>query len=298
MRRLTRDHTVPLGSRYRVLEPVLTVDPGETVLVETINHMSPIVWSEADLAAHGSPEYREREETGPIFVRGARPGDALAVRIRGIELVGLPHAHGSGPLAAEYPQHPRVFAVADGFCQLPGGARVPVAPMVGDVYTTPPRPDAPGIECGGNVDFTEIRPGNTLHLPAYHEGGLLVLGDVHAFQGDGELLGEGGECAAEVTVTLDVDRVYRYPRPLVETPDCLIGLARDKDLFASIQVAVRDMTQLIARLHGLTESAAYLLVCAVGSLRFAGSLAQREWLHPSPLVALSLPKQAGRGGQG
>jgi amidase len=119
--------------------------------------------------------------------------------------------------------------------------------MVGDIYTTPSVPDPVGAAHGGNMDFTEVRPGNTLYLPSFHEGGLLVLGDVHAFQGDGQIFGEGGECAAEVTVTLDVDRTYRHPRPLVETPECLIGLAQGEDLFGSIQMAVRDMTLLASR---------------------------------------------------
>jgi acetamidase/formamidase len=123
MRRLTREHTVPIGQRYQVHEPALVVEPGETILVETTNHMSPVVWSEADLAVHGSPGYRERAETGPIFVQSIRPGEALAVRIEAIELVGLPHAHGSGPLAEAYPQRPRVFALESEYCRLPGGAR-------------------------------------------------------------------------------------------------------------------------------------------------------------------------------
>ncbi|MDI7276933.1 MAG: acetamidase/formamidase family protein, partial [Anaerolineae bacterium] len=94
MRRIPRHLRVPVDRRYRVLDPVCTIDPGETVVVETVNHMTPVVRSEEDLHPHGSPGYREREETGPIYVRGVRPGDTLAIRIEGIEIVGLPHAHG------------------------------------------------------------------------------------------------------------------------------------------------------------------------------------------------------------
>jgi amidase len=294
MERLTREHTVPVGQRYRVMEPALVVEPGETILVETINHMSPIVWGEEDLATHGTPEYEEREETGPIFVKGAHPGDALSIRIEGIEFVGLPHAHGSGPLAETYQQRPRVFPIEGGHCLLPGGVRVPLAPMIGDIYTTPATPEPVGADHGGNMDFTEVRPGNTLYLPVYREGGLLVLGDVHAFQGDGEIFGEGGECAAEVTVTLGIDHTYRHPRPLVETAEHLIGLASGEDLFAGIQMAVEDMTRLVGRLHELSEEDAYVLVCAVGSLRFGGSVARREMVAHYPLVGLSVPRDIGR----
>lgn len=291
MKRLTRDHTVPGDRRYRVHEPALTADPGDTIIVETINHMTPIVRSEADLHPHGSAEYREREETGPIFVRGAQPGDMLAVRIDKIEIEGLPHAHGSGPLAERLPQQPMIFPLEGNQCLLPGGLRAPLTPMVGDIYTTPVTPPKEpwNHDHGGNMDFTEIRPGNTLYLPVFREGGLLVLGDVHAMQGDGELFGEGGESAADVTITIGIDRTYHHPRPLVKTRDALIGLASHGPLYDSVRQVTEDMTGLVARLHRVSEGEAYVYCCMVGSLRFAGCLARRNWVERCTLVGLSIP---------
>ena len=293
MKRLTRDHTVPGERRYRVYEPALTIDPGETILVETINHMTPIVRGKADLHAHGSAGYHEREETGPISVRGAQPGDMLAVRIEKIEIEGIPHTHGGGPLVEQFPQRPILFPIEDGQCLLPGGLTTPPAPVIGDIYTTPAKPPA---ECwdhdhGGNMDFTEVRPGNTLYLPVFRTGGLLVLGDVHSMQGEGELYGEGGESAAEVTITVGIDHEYRHPRPLVETPDALIGLGSRGPLYDSIQLVTQDMTRLVARLHGVSEADAYVYCCMVGSLRFAGCLARRDWVERCVLVGLSVPKR-------
>ena len=85
MKRLSRKHTVGKNP-YQAFQPAMTIDPGETIVVETINHMTPIVRSEKDLHPHGSPEYREREQTGPIFVNGACPGDSLAVEILDIQI--------------------------------------------------------------------------------------------------------------------------------------------------------------------------------------------------------------------
>jgi len=289
VKRLSREHTVPLGSRYRVFEPVITVEPGETIVVETINHMTPIVRSEEDLHPHGSPGYREREETGPIAVEGAHPGDMLAVRIEHIDIVGLPHAHGRGILAERYARGPLAFPVEGGACKLPGGIAVPLAPMIGDIYTTPVSADPPYYDHGGNMDFTEVRPGNTLYLPVERDGGLLVLGDVHAVQGDGEILGEGGETAADVTVTLDVDTKYRSARPLVETPDNLICLACRGGLFDSVKLATQDMTELLARVYDLSEKDAYVYCALVGSVRIAGCLAAEEWATNMCLVGLSVP---------
>jgi len=293
VKRLTRDHTVPGHRRYQVFEPALTIDPGETIVVETINHMTPIVRSEKDLHPHGSPEYREREETGPIYVRGARPGDMLAIHIKDVELVGLPHAHGFGPLGDRFPQQPLLFPVAERHCHFPGGLRVPIGPMIGDIYTTPGSLPPTFYDHGGNMDFTEVRPGNTLYLPVFHEGGLLVLGDVHAVQGDGEVFGEGAECAADVTLTIDVDRRYRHPRPLVETPDQLIGLAGRGSLYDSVTLATEDMTALLARLRDIRPEQAYILCCVVGSVRLAGCLARRDGASKHCLVGLSVPQRLG-----
>ncbi len=288
MKRLGREHTVPIAQRNRTFDPVLTIDPGETIVVETINHMTPVVRGEEDLHAHGSPEYREREETGPIAVRGARSGDSLAVHIEEIKVVGVPHAQGAGPLFGELPQRPDLFPEEDGFCRLPGGIKVPVGLMVGDIYNVPAE-STPAFDHGGNMDFTGVSPGNTLYLPVYHEGGLLVLGDVHAFQGDGEVYGEAGECAADVTIAVDIDRTYRHPRPLVEAGDRLIGLGCRGSLFESIRLVTRDMTDLFTRLYSLTRQQAYVYCTMVGSVVMAGCVARRDWTENRCIVGLSVP---------
>jgi amidase len=253
--------------------------------------MTPIVRSAADLHPHGSPLYREREETGPIAVRGAQPGDALAIKIEKIELVGLPHAHGGGPLRQLYPQQPLAFPVEAGRCRLPGGLSTPLRPMIGDIYTAPAAPAAPYPyhDHGGNMDCPYIGPPHTLYLPVFQPGGLLVFGDVHAFQGEGEIFGEGGECAAEVTITLDIDRRYRHPRPLVETPDMLVSLGFRGELFESLKLAMADMTGLVARLAGVSEADAYVYVAMAASLRLAGCF-NGPANAAKPLVALCVPK--------
>ncbi len=295
MQRLTRDHVVPHGRRYQVFEPVLTVDPGATLVVETINHMTPIVRGPADLHPHGSPQYRERQETGPICVRGARPGDMLSIRVDAIEIVGLPHAHSCrSPLAEQYTFEPMVFPVVQDRCRLPGGISVPLRPMIGDIYTTPGMPKPPFYDHGGNMDFTEIGPGNTLYLPVFREGGLLVLGDVHAVQGDGELFSEGGETAADVTVTIGVDRRLRHPRPLVETADSWISLACRGEMFDSLRQATEDMVILLSRLHGLSLRDAYVLCALTGSVRTAGFPGTRESARNHYLVALSVTRDVRR----
>ena len=140
------------------------------------------------------------------------------------------------------------------------------------------------------MDFTEVRPGNILYLPVSHEGGLLVLGDVHAVQGDGEVYGEGGECAADVTITVDIDRKYRSARPLIETPDALICLAGRGNLFDSIRLATEDMIKILTIVHGISEKDAYILCTLVGSIRIGGSMSNRKLTENRCLVGLSIEK--------
>ena len=89
MKRIPRHRTVPLHRRYKVCEPVAEVELGETFIVETINFRTPIIRTPRD----ANPEtYREREETGPIFVKGIEPGDVLRIQIENI----TPEGHASG----------------------------------------------------------------------------------------------------------------------------------------------------------------------------------------------------------
>ncbi len=290
MRRISRSLRVPVDRRYRVLDPAFVIEPGETVVIETINHMTPVVQGEEDLHPHGSPEYREREETGPIYIRGVHPGDTLAIHIEDIELVGLSHAHGSGPLAEIYPQEPLILPVCEQRCLLPGAISLPLAPMIGDIYTTPAVPAPLYPDHGGNMDYPGIRPGSTLCLPVYHEGGLLVLGDVHALQGEGELYGEGAETAADVTATIDLSHRYHCHRPLLETPGEFTCLASRESLFDSIRLVTQDMVALLSQHCGISQAAAYVLCTLAGSVRLAGSLSHRESTEGWLWVGLSVSK--------
>ena len=88
MKKITRDKTVPINMRYRVHKPVIEIDLGESLLVETVNSRTPVIRTAEDA---NTKSYREREETGPIYVNGIKQGDVLAIRIKDIE----PESHAS-----------------------------------------------------------------------------------------------------------------------------------------------------------------------------------------------------------
>ena len=281
MQRIPRDETVPQDKRYRVREPVAEVELGETFVVETMNANTPVIRTPADA---NPTVFREREETGPVFVRGIEPGDVLAIHIEDIQPLG----HAFGGWYVEQGVNSFLRIVGDKVL-FPGGLWAPLAMMIGDIYVTPAAAPIPNPwDNGGNMDFKDIAGGNTLCLRAELPGGLLVLGDAHAVQGDGEILGLAAECAADVTLRITRDEVFLSHRPLVIKPDSFVALACREDLAEARDLAVQDATSVLARLTACTREEAYLYVTTVGDLR-NGALwhmgkTEPEWMARIPLV--------------
>jgi amidase len=259
MLKISRQHTVPNEKRYRVLEPVAEVDLGETFIVETINCRTPIIRTPED----ANPRvYREREETGPIFIRGIQPGDVLAIQIEEI----LPEGHASGGWWKD-PSEFSFLLIEEQRVHFPGGLSAPVHMMIGDIYVTPSGPCQNPDDNGGNMDFKDIAAGNTLLLKAQLPGGLLVLGDCHAVQGDGEILGLGAECAANVRLRITRDEIYFPERPMIVKQDSFVSLACRQTFAGAYDLAASDAKKILSRLAGCTEEEAYLFVTTVGDLR-------------------------------
>lgn len=264
MKRITRDHTVPVTRRGRIREPAATVDLGESFIVETINFRTPIIRSPEDA---NPPNYREREETGPLFVNGIEPGDVLAIQIEDIRPEG--HASGSGLAGTSYHQGGgELLPIDEDKVTFPGGLMAPVQMMIGDIYVTPGgRVGGNPWDNGGNMDFRDICAGNTLLLRASLPGGLLVLGDLHAAQGDGEIAGVGAECAGEVQLRITKDAVYLPDVPTVVKNRSFVCIGCRRPYRAALDLAVDQAIQVLARLIGCSEAHARLYVTTVGSAR-------------------------------
>jgi len=259
VKRITRDKTVPLKQRYKVRQPVAEVGLGESFLVETINFRTPVIRTPED----ANPRvYREREETGPIFVNGIAPGDVLAIHVEDIQ----PEGHASGG----WWDDPKVgsFLRIDGErVHFPGGLWAPKRMMIGDIYVTPAEPPPNPWDNGGNMDFKDVAAGNALLLRAELEGALLVLGDVHACQGDGEVLGLGAECAANVRVRITKDDRFLPVRPMVQKPHSFVCIACRRSYHEARDLAAADAAGILARVAGVTEKEAFLYCTTVGDLR-------------------------------
>lgn len=224
------------------LEPVLWVEPGETVVFETLESSYGRMAREvADLAQPGiapslleliaSRAYPERSTadrdpslprghplTGPVGVVGAEPGDLLSIEIIRVEPGQWGHTSASPDparlgLLNDYLEETRSYQhfwdLRDGgYASLKPGVRVPLAPFCGVMGVALGEPGQhstiPPRRNGGNLDLRHLTDGATLRLPVLAPGALLSVGDAHAAQGDGEVSGTGIETDAVVTLRLDL----------------------------------------------------------------------------------------------
>ncbi|MFO7957577.1 MAG: acetamidase/formamidase family protein [Candidatus Brocadiia bacterium] len=281
MRRVSREHTVPPEKRCSVLEPVAEVEQGERFVVETINFRTPIIRRPEDA---NPAAFREREETGPIRVQGIEAGDVLAIHIEDIRPEG--HASGGG---TEDPDVASFLPIEGGRVHFPGGLSTPLAMMIGDIYVLPEERCPNPWDNGGNMDYRDVRAGNTLCLRAQRDGGLLVLGDLHAAQGWGEVLGLGAECAGEVTLSVTKDEKFLSPRPLLVKPDSFVCIACRDGYDEARDLASEDAARVLARLRDVTEREAYLYVTTVGHLMNGAVWYAGRDHHPPLVVGLEVP---------
>jgi amidase len=260
------------------LEPVATMTPGTTFIVETHDTSTGRVRSAQDIAEYTRVRdpLKVNPAAGPIYVEGAKPGDDLIVEILDIRLQSTGFARviaGAGVLQVEDGVEPQgvLMARVDGEHLVLGERiRVPLRPMVGVIGTAPADgvvyTAAPGAQ-GSNIDINEVTVGARVHLPVHVPGALLAIGDVHASMGDGEVSGTGVEIGGEVTVRVDVDPDAASARPWLETDDAWITTGSGPTLEDAVKIAVDGMTTLLMDRFALNRTDAFLVVSARGDVR-------------------------------
>jgi acetamidase/formamidase len=256
--------------------PALSIDPGDEVIVETRSGEDDQFTraSTASDVAHLDMR-RLHALSGPIFVRGVRPGDTLAVDIVDVAPAdwGLTMQRpGAGFLRgfADY-FHAWDLQAWPGFAALRGKVRVPlrpflgvmgVAPAEGEHSTIPPGP------YGGNLDCRDLVAGSTLYLPVFVPGALFSCGDGHAAQGDGEVCVTAIECATVARLRFGV--VHARPRlrePRAETPDALLTLSAAPTFEQAARQALEAMLELIQERTGLDRPDAYTVASVAVDIR-------------------------------
>ena len=245
-------------------EPVARVEPGSRIVVETQNAFGDNRFEPGDSLA-GLDLGVCDPLTGPVFVETAEPGDALAVSIEHIELIGA-GAHGIIPDFGildwkSLPLH--FFTPSDGKITWLRGIEIPVRPSLGAIGVSPAEGPIPSIypgDHGGNMDTKYACAGSTIYFPVFHPGGGLVMGDCHQLQSDGELCGVAPETDAEVTLTVDVIKNAQLKRPRILAAERFMTIASAETLEAAVKLATRDAIDMLVAEKGFEEDEAYLLL--------------------------------------
>jgi acetamidase/formamidase len=277
----------------RDLPPVLTVEPGDTVVLRSLD-------AAGHLERQQEPgqevptmfaEHRGHCLTGPIEVRGAAPGDVLAVSFVSMRPDDWGWTVAAGrdtPVARRLGLHEgppgRLLWQIDadaGTATSNLGHSVSIAPFhgvtgiawdePGEHSTIPPR--AVG---GGNIDCKELTAGSVLYLPVAVAGALLSVGDGHAAQGDGEVAGTAIECAMTTELQLDVTGSRPVPGVHAEAPAGRLTFGFSPDLNAAMGDALDAMVAWMQSIYGLDKATTLALASPVLDLRVT-QVANQSW---------------------
>ena len=302
-------HRVTPDTNWNTLDrrhPVVKrIRPGDIVITKTL-----------DASGYDDKDVQRAQSSnpmvGPFFIEGAEPGDAIVVHFRKIRL-NRPTAwsfyrlggFALTPAAIEdlYPNSYKPGSVRPNRNNLllwdvdtarktvklrepvssVAKLEFPAQPMLGVVGVAPSGDfaptSAPSDNYGGNMDFNEIREGSSVHLPVFHPGGLLFIGDGHALMADGEPTGAGIETSMDVEFSVELRKGARLTNPRVETADYIIAVGSQREFVSTLDFALRvatsDMVRWLTEDYKFEPWAAHSMIGAVGEyevITVAGSV--------------------------
>jgi acetamidase/formamidase len=283
--------TVAYGYYWADAAPVLSIDSGDIIDVDTLLTNTP-----AGLAKAGVPDDKIQASlkaivsevtgdrkgpgghilTGPVYVRGAEPGDVLEVKILSID---LPLDYGYNGCSGYLPENCQSGAPAKIMAldrkamtaEFLPGIVIPLKPFYGSIGVAPApelgrvSSNPPGRHAG-NLDNRELVAGSTLYIPVFAPGALFEIGDGHAAQGDGEVDQTAIETSlrGRLQLTVRKDMTLKWPR--AETATDYISMATDPDLAVATKTAIQEMVDFLVSEKRLTRHQAYQLVSIAGNV--------------------------------
>jgi len=294
---MSRSHLVRKESHHYLWSknhpPALEINPGETVTFQ-VNEVTSSQLTKTSTVADVSRLDTSKfyPLAGPVRVKGAKVGDALAVeilRVRTADWGWSAIIPGLGVLDEFTEPYLWTWSVGKGnWVGFKNGLRVKRRPFCGVMGVAPSNdgftePMPPGNH-GGNLDVRHLVAGSTLLLPVWVDGGLFSVADIHAAQGDGEVCVTAIECPGDVTVRLDVlsglrleaPRYFTAKEDTVERSFVTTGIA--SDLMEACRLAIRRMIQTLTTCAGLSKEEAYVFCSVAGDLRVHEIVDKPNWV--------------------
>ncbi|TIX82174.1 MAG: acetamidase [Mesorhizobium sp.] len=280
--------------------PTERVAPGSTIEFQCLDSSGGQLQADSTVADVALLDFAKvNPVTGPIYVEGAEPGDALKVTIEMFKPSGFGwtgNIPGFGLLADDFPEPALNIWTYDAASLEPAlfgkHARVPLKPFAGTIGNAPAEMGlhsvVPPRRVGGNLDIRDLAAGTTLYLPVEVAGALFSVGDTHAAQGDGEVCGTAIESPMDVVLKLDLIKDIRLKTPRFTTPGPVtrhldakgyeVTTGIGPDLMTGAREAVSQMIDLLAGRYAMDPVEAYMLVSVCGDLRISEIVDMPNWV--------------------
>lgn len=276
----------------RAILPVLTAQSGQEVTFETFDACLGEVRTTQQYLWRRSSGRKSGPLTGPVYVEGATPGMMLAVDIldirldeTGFQLIGPNRAI----VRDEIPDWTCYeFCIRDDRVIFPNGIELPADPVVGTLGNAPAREPYKDLgPLGGNQDVPAVRTGSRVYLPIQVPGALFSLGDVHARQGDGEVVG-APEIGAQATVRLTVLDKPLSDRIMIEDEKDWHSPVGGQNEYEAARAAVFHNAGFIHRNYGVALKDSLLILTMIGRLTISRT---GTWGVLGPVVCSSFSKE-------
>lgn len=281
--------TVAYGHYDGTKAPVLRIASGDILDVDTLITSTPERLEKSGVKPEEiQPAFRAIVEqvkdkgpgghilTGPVYVEGAEPGDALEVKLLSIDVaIGYGYTGCKGFLPENcVPDSPlRIYRFdrARKTAEFAPGIVIPLRPFFGSMGVAPPPSSGrvssnPPWVHAGNLDNRELVAGTTLYIPVHVAGALFQVGDGHAAQGHGEVSQTAIETSLRGKIQLTVRKGMRLSWPRAETATHYLSMGTDEDLTKATKTAIQEMIDFLAATKGLDKQSAYQLISVAGDV--------------------------------
>jgi acetamidase/formamidase len=276
--------------------PVLRVNSGDTIVMETMMHshnqvvpgttIEQIKKTRTDFPGRGPHTL-----TGPIYIEGAQPGDVLKVRLNKIvprayaTNFNVPGMFGQFPATYQDGQVKYLYLDLENMqTEFLPGIVLPLRPFPGTLGVARKEPgrysSVPPGEYAGNMDIRDFVAGTTLYVPVHVPGALLWSGDSHAGQGNGEVNLTAIETAyKELNITVEVVKGKPLDFPRIETPKSWITMGFDVDMNKAWAQAKAQTVKFLSEQRGVSAEQAEKLMASVSDCRVSQVVNVKKGIH-------------------
>jgi acetamidase/formamidase len=293
------DHSFHLGWN-NANAPALRIKPGETIEFQTRDASGGQLGAHSTLADLATLDFgKVNPVTGPVYIDGAEPGDAIKVTLLEFGPSGwgwTANIPGFGLLADQFKDPALHIWEYDAATLAPAlhgpGGRVPLKPFCGTIGLAPAEMGqhsvVPPRRMGGNLDIRDISTGTELYLPVEVKGALFSVGDTHAAQGDGEVCGTAIESPCTVAAKFELVKAANLVFPRFTTPGPVsrhldvkgyeVTTGIGPDLMEGAKAAVSGMIDLLTKRYNMNAVDAYMLCSVCGDLRISEIVDMPNWV--------------------